>query len=256
MSPSRIPYGYVREQFERAHVIGRDDSLAFFREAIAAAGTMYDYAARHPDAEAIHGRQTVYLIPGPRGGRWVVRHLSHGGALAPLTGDRFLRFGTPRPFNELRLSVTLRERGIPTPAVAAAVVYPCGLIYRGEVARDEVTHARDLAACLFGETRLDAQRRLAALVAAGRLVRSLHDAGIIHPDLNLRNLLIQQRESTPRAYILDIEKCRDVSHVSGSQRQRMLDRLRRSARRFEERTGTRLTDDEWAALSEAYGGNP
>lgn len=253
--PHDLP-GYRWERIGSAQLIAREEALPFVREAIATAGTLYAYAAACPEAEAIEGRRTVYLIPGPGSSRWVVRQLTHGGLLAPLTRDRFLRSGTPRPFNELYLGLKLQDRGIATPGINAAVTYPSGPLYRGEVARDEIPDALDLAACLFGE-RLDVRQRFEALAASGRLVGSLHRAGVVHPDLNLRNLLIRWSDESARAYILDLEKCRIVPQVSQRRRRRMLQRFRRSARKFTKRTGRQISSGEWdkfyAAYAEALG---
>lgn len=244
--------GYRRAAVGRADIIATPIALAFVREAIAAAGSLYDHAASRPGADTIRGRGTIYLVPGPDDNRWLIRRLTHGGVLAPISGDRFLRIGRPRPFNELRLSWQLRELGLPTPRVHAAVVYPHGLFYRGEVARQHVAPARDLAALLFADPNRPRPERQAALAAAGRLLGKLHRVGLVHPDLNLRNVLIETTDGAPRAYILDLEKCRRVERLTVGQRRRMLARLRRSARRFEQRGGGAVSEREWEAFENAY----
>jgi 3-deoxy-D-manno-octulosonic acid kinase len=233
-------------------VVARTGAIAFVNDALIARGTLYEYAAAHRAAERLEGRAPIYVIPGPESRRWVVRHLSHGGTLAPVTGDAFLRIGTPRPFNELLLSLALQDLAIPSPAVAAAVVYPSRFTYRGDVARDEIADALDLAACLFGERALERRRRLDALAAAGRLIGALHRAGVAHPDLNLRNVLVRWGAEGPRAHILDVEKCRIVPRLSGRRRRAMLRRFRRSARKFEARTGRALEAEAWEAFREGY----
>jgi 3-deoxy-D-manno-octulosonic acid kinase len=171
--------------------------------------------------------------------------------LAPLTRDRFLRLSTPRPFNELRLSVSLKELGIATPAVAAAVVYTSGLIYRGEVAREEIADAADLSECLF-KSKLSEPLRSDALSATGRLIGSLHRAGVVHPDLNIRNVLICWADDPLDAYILDIEKCVIVARLSQRMRRGMLNRFHRSIRKFEASSGQRLSGGEWDEFLAAY----
>jgi hypothetical protein len=200
-------------------VIARAEALPFVEEAIASSGTLYDYAAQHPERETVRGRTAVFVIPGPSLDRWLVRRLSHGGLLAPLTGDRFLGLGTPRPFNEIYMSLAFRDRAIPTPDVTAATVYSSGMIYRGEVARELITDAADLAACLFGEIRLDEAQRHEVMTAAGALLASLFDAGVIHRDLNIRNVLVKW-DGSVEAYILDIEKCASAHQAGRSQRRR------------------------------------
>lgn len=253
MSPAGPPAGYREDRWDGARIVARHEALQHVGERIAAHGSLYAYAAAHPDARTIEGRRRIYVVPAPGGGRWLVRRLSHGGLLAPITGDLFLRAGVPRPLNELRLACELRRRSIRTPAVAAAVVYGVGpLLYRGEVAREEVPDALDLAACLFGPRKMDSERRPRVLAAAGALIGALHRVGLSHPDLNLRNVLVRPWDAEPAAYILDLEKCRLLESLSGWRRDLMLGRLRRSARRFEERTGERLGAAEWAAFDQTY----
>ena len=248
-----VPPGYRQARIGRAHVIADEAAVPFVEAALAQAGTVYDYAARHSEAAAIQGRSTVFVAPGPGAERWLVRRITHGGLLAPLTRDRFLRLGRPRPFNELLLSHRFRQLGIATPRVAAAAIYRNGPIYRGEVAREFISDADDLAACLFTDDGLDENRRQEAMAAAGRLLRTLFEAGVVHRDLNLRNVLVRRSAVGAEAEILDIEKCSVESPLSESQRRRMIERFRRSARRFEERTGRRTSDAEWRAFYGALG---
>jgi tRNA A-37 threonylcarbamoyl transferase component Bud32 len=247
-----VPNGYRSEELGKTQIVAREDVLEFVKHAINESKTLFDYAARHPDAEAVKGRQTLYMIPGPGAVRWVVRQLSHGGLLAPITRKRFLKSDRPRPFNELLLSVRLQQLDIRTPNVVAAVVYPSGLSYGGEVAREKIENALDLADCLFGKDDLEPMERAGALAAAGRLIGELHREDVLHPDLNLKNILIQSPTGQPRAYILDIEKSEIVSDLSGSQRENMLARFSRSAHKFEHRAGRRISADEWKIFRAAY----
>jgi 3-deoxy-D-manno-octulosonic acid kinase len=136
--------------------------------------------------------------------------------------------------------------------VVAACVSPFGCFYRGEVAREEVRDALDLARFLFDPQRSDSDRQT-ALHAAGVLVRRLHAAGVFHPDLNLRNILVSRGKDALRACVIDLEKCRGRSRLSLRQKQRMLKRLHHSARRFEARHETALTSAVWDEFYRGYG---
>ncbi len=94
---------------------------------VLAAGTLYDFARRQPEAQALAGRQPAFAISTPTGaGAMVVRHNRHGGLFARLTGDRFLPpTRAPREFD---LSARLRAAGVPTPPILAYVVYRDGLV--------------------------------------------------------------------------------------------------------------------------------
>lgn len=223
--------------------------------------TLMEAATSQPRAETLQGRGPVSVVPAAVGeGRWVVRHYHRGGAVASLLGDRYLRLGTPRPVREFRLGRAMEERGIPTPTHVAGAVYAAGPWYRGDLVTRLVPGARDLAAVLFPGRALDggvvpapawpagagpSPDPVPAMRAAGSLVRLLHDRGVVHRDLNLKNVLIAPgepgRESEPvRALVLDLDRALLRDRVSKRARQRMLDRFWRSARKWESRTGVRL----------------
>jgi hypothetical protein len=95
----------------------------------------------------------------------------------------------------------------------------------------------------------------AAMRAAGRLLRRAHDAGLVHPDLNLKNILVTA-EDPPSALVLDLDRGRLVREVSERARRRMLDRLWRSVRKWERRTGRPLDETVRASLMDGYGRPP
>lgn len=244
--------GYLRQRVGSAELVAREGDFALAEEMIVGSGSLYEFAANAPGTRAISGRGTLYSMALPSGERWLVRRVQHGGLLAPFTGARFWRLGVPRPFNELFLAHELTRMGILTPEVAAAAVYPSGIHYRGEIARVELPAADDLAACLFDPAKRGQAEPEELMRATGRLVAALHVAGLYHPDLNLRNVLIETPAGAPRAYIIDLEKCALRRPLSGRLRHRMLERLRRSGRRFETRLRKSIEPDAWAAFRAAY----
>lgn len=234
-------------------------------------GTLAAAAAAHPDAETLTGRGRVHVVPAPVDeGRWVVRHYHRGGAVASLLGDRYFRLGTPRPFRELRVGRALEARGVPTPVHVGAAVYPSGLWYRGDLVTRYVPESRDLAAVLFPGRSLDersgtgerparaagAARRgdpSSALRATGVLFRQLHEGGVVHPDLNLKNVLIRGTGDALEALALDLDRARLRDAVDGRARRRMISRFWRSARKWETFTGVALEPGVRAAFEAGYG---
>lgn len=226
-------------------------------------GSLADAAAVTPGAETRRGRGRVLVVPAPDGGRWVVRHYHRGGAVASLLGDRYPRVGTPRPVRELRVGRMLEARGVPTPEHVAAAVYPAGIWYRGDLVTRYVPGSRDLARVLFGRSDFGAGDgddpaappvAEAAMAAAGRLLRRLHDAGLDHPDLNLKNVLLAGPDPDPRALVLDLDRARIRKRLSPARRRRMLDRFWRSARKWEDRTGVALPPSLPDVFDQAYAG--
>lgn len=229
-------------------------------------GTLRAAAEAVPGARPLLGRGIAWDVPGgPAGERWVVRHYRRGGAAAPLLEDRYLRRGTPRPEREARVSAEVRARGIDTPPIVAWALYPAGrLWYRADLITEKVPDARDLAAILFGRAGYDDDApdgprqtgRRHALEAAGRLLRELAEAGVLHRDLNAKNILIQSGAggAPPRPWVLDLDACALREGPDPAARRVMRARLLRSLAKWGRRTRLPLTAPELALLEEATTG--
>ncbi|MGW8265913.1 MAG: lipopolysaccharide kinase InaA family protein [Longimicrobiales bacterium] len=243
--------------------LARIEVTPWVRYVLEGGSTLHAAAGSERDAEAMGGREPVFVIPAKlprdrRSGaeeRWVVRKFARGGRILPkLLGDRYLGIGSPRPFYEARVSEEIRERGVPTPRVLAAAVYSAGVFYRGDLVTEFVPAASDLVEILFDNRRKGAGgagERLDALSAAGSLVRVLAGAGLRHRDLHAGNILLQWEGAAPRAFILDLDLSRLLPRGARASAPAMLRRLTRSLRKWEGGTGLRLSEREWATLEKA-----
>jgi tRNA A-37 threonylcarbamoyl transferase component Bud32 len=150
-------------------------------------------------------------------------------------------------------SAAARSRGVPTPEVVATVSYPAGPFYRADLATHYVEDSADLAERVLGTERAAPEQRVEIWRAAGALLRLAFAAGVEHRDLNLRNILVQQRDDgRPAAFLLDLDRA--VVHdqaVNNSVRSRMMNRLQRSRRKLELAAGVRTTAEELAVFEEA-----
>ncbi len=106
----------------------------------------------------------------------------------------------------------------------------------------------DLAAILFGEGPPVGEDRADVLRATGRLVRRLHAAGFVHPDLQLRNVLVTLPPR--RAILLDVDTVRAAGDAA-SRRANLL-RFYRSWAKWDRAHGPRLTDHDRAAFEAGY----
>lgn len=226
-------------------------------------------AASHPQAETLRGRGRVLVVPAPPGDwpettRWVLRHYHRGGALAGLLRDRYVRAGEPRPLREFGVAQAVRALGIPTAPPVGAAAYGAGVFYRGDLVTEWVPETTDLAATLFGAAQLDGQPStgrastdpLAAMEAAGGLVRLLHERGVAHPDLNLKNILIRAGAGAPRALIIDLDRARVRGPLPERARRRMLARFERSLRKWERRIAAPAPPGTLEAFHSGYGATP
>ena len=227
-------------------------------------GTLYASAAAADDVLELRGRGPVYAFAAPDGSRWVARRYRRGGAVASLLGERYVRSGAPRPFREMNATDEARRRGIPAPRVLAAAVYPDGPFYRGDLVTEYIAGTRDLAALLFGAAAPEAgagagvaeedpQLREAALRDAGHLLARMARAGVEHPDLNAKNVLLEERDGRVSAFLVDLDRVRVHPPGEALPPEPMRSRLERSLRKFERATGRRLGEAEWRALREPLG---
>ena len=251
-----------------ARLICIPEARASLEQWLDRAGTLFDAAAADPRAEPLEGRGVVHVVPRPSGERWVVRHYRRGGAVAALLGDRYLRVGPPRPERELEASRALNQAGIATPTVVAAACYPQGLFYRGDIITRFLPGSRDLADILFPQPVGDGDGSdggrtdggggpgsvapVAAMEAAGRLIRGAQEAGLRHPDLNLKNILVVETAEGVMAHVVDLDRARVRAPVGRWWRRRMVRRFWRSARKFERRTGGEVGPEARAAFERGY----
>lgn len=245
-----VPEGYRLFEGAGVRVMAQEKMLPRIKRALEEKGSVCEYVRHSDQTTRTTGRDRVYFFRETDGVSWVVRHLTHGGILGFVTGDRFVRSARPRPFNELLVAEELRQSGIATPPVVAACVFDSMFYYRGEIVREEVPGARDLADVLFGTGDDDSE--CPAMAATGALVGQLHRVGLMHPDLNLRNILINGTEGRLQAHIIDLEKSQLRSRLGTRDRNKMRARMRHSASRFETRCTKRLSGEAWMAFDEEY----
>lgn len=172
------------------------------------------------------------------GERFVMRRFHHGGLLRWITRERFLH--PERPFAELIASDALRKSGVPTPRVVAARARIfTGIGWGLDVITRRVADTQDLGAVLdaIGDGEVSLVDRFALARALGTLVRRLHRVGLLHADLQVKNVLVQwaEGESGREAvlWVLDLDGSFFVENPTRAERRRNLRRLYRSARRRE-----------------------
>ena len=245
MSDADVPSGFVALTVGRARAVCAVHVADAVREALDA-GTLYDYAHEHPNARALRGRGVVYAVPLPGDVEHVVvRHNHHGGLLAPVTRDLF-RQPTRAP-HELLLSERLREYGIPTPRMLGYVVYRAPLGFaRADVMTREMPNSFDFS---FAITSSDTNVRARAIAAVSDLVITLAAVGACHEDLNVKNILLYESGGggSLEAMVLDVDRVTFGTPAIALDLN--LERLLRSARKWQSLHGATVTDGELAAFA-------
>ncbi len=163
-----------------------------------------------------------------------VRQYAHGGLLGPLWGTRFL--GARRMLHEFRVAGIAHGCGVPTPRpVALCVVRAGGPLVRGYYVSEALSDAVDLLQ-LFeaippdAEIDVGARRRL--LVSIAHALAAMHDAGILHADLNVRNLMVRGGLDDPQVFVVDLDKAELTDSPTLRQRMSNLARLDRSVMKW------------------------
>lgn len=180
----------------------------------------------------VEGRRRHPVVALPDGRRLVVRALVHGGLLGGLLGRLF--WGLNRPLREFVATVRAGEKGIPVPTAVGARVerLPAGF-YRGDVLSLEIAGCQDLGDLLRGAwDAWPRWRRDRAIRAAAAALRRMHDAGMYHPDLNLKNVLVRAEGDACAAFFVDLDRARFYREITFRLRRKNLWRLGRSAEKL------------------------
>lgn len=200
--------------------------------------TLYDAARQFAGARPITGRTTAYAFE-VGNEKWIVRHYVRGGSIAPVLGDKYARI-VSRSFRELEVTAAARERGVPTPTVIAAAEYPAGVFLRFDIVLQYIEGSRDLAALIFDDP--------SAAQPAARAIHAAVAGGLVHADLNLKNILV----AGDRGWIIDLDRARLEPAANRSGALAMRARLMRSLRKWEVKTQRPVSEDAKRALENAF----
>ena len=178
---------------------------------------------------AHHGRAPCKRLSlnGLNGRNLVVRDYWHGGLFGKLLKNIF--WENQRPLNELSICETAIERGIKTTEIMAIVKNKImGPLYKCKLVSMEISDAVDLMELLYDENLILSQKRQ-IITKLAEAIRKMHDAGIYHRDLHLKNILIQKDNGLVKnAYIIDLDKSRQLKKIGLSKRMKNIMRLDRS----------------------------
>lgn len=210
-SMDALPPGFTTSRTGRVTLVYREDMPFLVKLA--------RLPSDHARPSGLSGRRAIRVVePG-----MVVRTVVHGGLLRNLTGDRFL--AATRSLRELETSLILADRGIPTPEILAIRITRGLLFVRLEVASRLVPEASDLLA--FLEANPDDTREY--LRKAGSLIRRMHDCGVYHADLHVKNLLL---DGSGVLYVIDLDKARAFDRLPTVLRRMNTNRFERSVRKY------------------------
>jgi serine/threonine protein kinase len=164
--------------------------------------TGYDHSG---ELSRFAGRKSLRTVKLKNGENALIRTYRHGGLLRWVTGRTFFSW-PPRPFRELAITEELRRRGFPTIEVyGACVENTLGPFYRGWLVTRELKDSFDLWAALQNGFVGKWTAEVVLRAVASSLV-FLHQQGVYHSDLNLKNILVRAEPAGMKAYVIDFDK--------------------------------------------------
>jgi len=187
----------------------------------------------------------------------MLRRYLRGGLVRFINNDLFL--GNKRPFSELHIGAEARFRGIPTAETLAAVsIKATGPFFRGYLITKELTACVDLPQYL---TELSKETNTAflekkeqSLIKTAETVRTMHDRGINHADLNMKNILIHPLKPE-NIYIIDWDKSVLKKRLSEPEKSSNVIRFCRSMAKLNQ-SGVPVTENDRKLFLSTYWRDP
>jgi 3-deoxy-D-manno-octulosonic acid kinase len=169
-------------------------------------------------------------------GEGVLRRCRRGGFVGKMVNEGYLFKN--RPLVEFRVHEHLYDGGVSVPEPLGVMWEQHGPIFRGAIAtrRVEAVGLRTWLAESNGEADL-------LLASIGRLISSMHDAGVYHADLHVENILVDGEN----AFLIDFDNARCHQSLGGIRRARNLLRLRRSFQKWA------MAESAFDRILEGYG---
>jgi tRNA A-37 threonylcarbamoyl transferase component Bud32 len=245
------PHGYQSRRVGNTTLVATNDTIDALSSVIEQHDTLYAWARQVQQPRALRGRAPVFVatIPSHDDITIVVRHAWHGGLLAPLTRDVYRR--PSRAPRELQIAERLRQAGVPTPQIVAYALYDAGPgLVRVDVASRYIDDSYDLAAVL-AQHAPDIDRS-SAFGALTLLLENLARNHFVHPDLNVKNVLIFRDSVRVLAAVLDVDVVEHaIGDTSSTVHARNVARLVRSMRKAPMQFGIQIAPDEYDAFEGA-----
>lgn len=191
------------------------------------------------EKSSLRGRSTIRIIQPDL----VVRTLMHGGFFRYITGNNFV--SPARTLREIRISSFLISHGLRTPEILGSRILERGFFCSIDVVSRLVPDSTDLLA--YFESNRDDKGQV--LTNAGKIIRILHDLGVYHADLHIKNLLI---DSSSFLWILDLDKAYRFSMLPDFLKRLNLKRFFRSLEKWGSQGRIQLPPDWMHHFMQGY----
>ena len=197
------------------------------------------------------GRGIVYFFNWPQQNNaemYALRHYRRGGLVAKIIDDSFLFTSVEqtRAYKELELLDFLQNNHVNVPSPIAGLVSTQGISYKADLITQVIPNSQELHE-LLQVTKVSPT----TWQAIGEQIRLMHNTNVCHDDINVKNILLQQQDSSFKIYIIDFDKCGIQS--DGSWKQDNLARFKRSLNKQSIKyVPDAFEESDWQALLDGY----
>jgi 3-deoxy-D-manno-octulosonic acid kinase len=249
--PGAIPAGYAAREVRNHLIVARPDVEQELGRYFTLA---FEELAALPGAQRVAGGRAgpVHFQPEGVPGRIFVRPYAHGGLLG---GARGLAFPDPsRALRELSVTARAGAAGLPVPPLLAVTATRTGPRTWTLCAWSRwLPNATSLSLALPGLAAAPASRAQLFLALADA-IRRCHDAGLVHADLNARNLLVERAPDAWLIRVIDLDRAAFTAPLAPEARLAQLARLYRSLAKEGLLPGAVTPEDYGAFARAATGG--
>lgn len=229
-----VPGGFEQVTEGPAILVARQEYIKPIRKVFS---PLYQAWARMAQRRfSARGRAGIVSFPLGDGPAMMVRRYFHGGLFAKFGRDLYL--GPDRALTELNVAAAAHAGGVRTPEpIGILAVQAAGPFWRAAFLSAEISESEDLIhyCCRLGEYPAEtaATQKRGVIREAATQIRKMHDLGIFHADLHLKNLLLRRRTAgAPEVFVIDFDKAMLGQPLTPEMRFRNLKRLARSVRKL------------------------
>ena len=180
-----------------------------------------------------------------KGRQFALRQYLRGGMVAKVNQQNYLwkNLKNTRVYSELLLLDYMYSSELNVPFPVAGRVEKTGLFYRAAIVTEIIPNASELHQLLL-ERAISKDHWL----AIGKSIRQMHDLNVCHDDINVKNILIDNKE---QVFLIDFDKC--MRKPDGVWKDRNLARFKRSLdKQLVKHQNYAFNHDDWNALLQGY----
>lgn len=196
------------------------------------------------------GRGTTWFIATPNSTgimqNWVLRHYYRGGLIGKVINDLYIftSIKNTRAAREFDLLIAMRALGLPAPKPIAFRISRHGLFYRADLLSSRIENASDLVAIL---SKNEVNDNLWQNI--GKVIKAFHQQGIYHHDLNVHNILIDDKD---KVWLIDFDQGQTRNNQIKWPEENMARLLRSFRKESHKIANFQWREKNWQALLNGY----